>query len=420
MEISQQIISGEARVHNGDRFYKYVSTETMTTNEHDVRAEPNNKCLEDPAQVNQLCMALLNLAWRDELDKVRERIKAEFDRRVWGPGYLGFPKSFRYTFKKLIRRLGRAWSARGPPPHLRRSYLKLFQAIIAGDCETIEKLIKDRFSRFRAESTMPKFVQVTALFLAIGFSQLEPLRLLLKRGVDTNGKGPENCTILHRAVFRNILEIVRDVIGVMPNIDVKDDKGQTPLSANLDAKHREVLLLLSENKADPDQAGLDGIPILCQAAKDGLADNIQLLLELKASHSIKGKFGRAPLHEAADSGHLECVKVLIDAGADINAISDPGETGDAGQTPLDMAIRKKRHDIVQLLREKDPQKVEKEAERGRSVPPLHVVDPFPISDIIFVTVKEFSRRFARGPFPDFNDGFFGGWGNQTPFTTRGL
>ena len=58
-----------------------------------------------------------------------------------------------------------------------------------------------------------------------------------------------------------------------------------------------------------------------------------------------GRNATTPLHLAANNSHKEIVELLIVKGADVNA-KDGG-----GDTPLDEAIKRKRHpEIADLLR----------------------------------------------------------------------
>ena len=56
--------------------------------------------------------------------------------------------------------------------------------------------------------------------------------------------------------------------------------------------------------------------------------------------------GRSILFETARAGHIECVKILLSAGADINT-KDPYY----GDSPLDVAIRHGHTEVAQILKE---------------------------------------------------------------------
>jgi ankyrin repeat protein len=53
------------------------------------------------------------------------------------------------------------------------------------------------------------------------------------------------------------------------------------------------------------------------------------------------------LHEGAYNGHKEIVELLINSGADVNAVKTDG------MTPLDMATMNSHNEIVDLLRKHD-------------------------------------------------------------------
>jgi ankyrin repeat protein len=59
---------------------------------------------------------------------------------------------------------------------------------------------------------------------------------------------------------------------------------------------------------------------------------------------VKDKFGFTPLHDAAEEGQKEIVKLLITKGADVNAQKNNG------WTPLDLAISDKHPETADLLR----------------------------------------------------------------------
>ena len=60
--------------------------------------------------------------------------------------------------------------------------------------------------------------------------------------------------------------------------------------------------------------------------------------------NIANSDGVTPLHIAAEVGHEAGVVALMDAGADINAVTRHGHT------PLSFAMHEKRERIVELLK----------------------------------------------------------------------
>jgi ankyrin repeat protein len=62
------------------------------------------------------------------------------------------------------------------------------------------------------------------------------------------------------------------------------------------------------------------------------------------SVSFRYKTGYTPLHVAARRGHLDIARLLIDKGANVNALTD------SQWTPLRLAIAEGHSDVVNLLR----------------------------------------------------------------------
>lgn len=71
------------------------------------------------------------------------------------------------------------------------------------------------------------------------------------------------------------------------------------------------------------------------AAARGDIDSLKeiAVTDKRALHAKDGN-GWQPLHEAARGGHIEAVKLLVNNGADINAVTNNG----TGASPLNIAV----------------------------------------------------------------------------------
>jgi ankyrin repeat protein len=91
-----------------------------------------------------------------------------------------------------------------------------------------------------------------------------------------------------------------------------------------------------------------GRTALFRAARVGRLGNLKLLLERGANANAKDYIDEAPLGVAARYGHAECVSMLLEAGADIDAWHDPKKNA-VGESALCSAVRKRFADVVNVL-----------------------------------------------------------------------
>ena len=62
---------------------------------------------------------------------------------------------------------------------------------------------------------------------------------------------------------------------------------------------------------------------LHKAARDGDKDGLQDLLQQGLNINEKGAQGRTALHRALGGGHVDCVRFLIEKGADLAVAAAP-------------------------------------------------------------------------------------------------
>lgn len=100
---------------------------------------------------------------------------------------------------------------------------------------------------------------------------------------------------------------------------------------------------------------------LLTAAEHGDTETLKQLIKDGVSPNLRDRSRWTALMYAARNGHLECCKILLDAGADMDAI---GNEGNAAY----LAHYYKHYDILELfIHEKEKQQANKQTtkERGR-------------------------------------------------------
>jgi len=76
----------------------------------------------------------------------------------------------------------------------------------------------------------------------------------------------------------------------------------------------------------------------------GDVEEVKQYLTLGEDVNLRGLGNMTPLHRAAQNGGKEMVELLIENGADVNAMTDSGET------PLDWAINKRHVKLYPQIR----------------------------------------------------------------------
>ncbi|XP_073920586.1 cortactin-binding protein 2 isoform X3 [Castor canadensis] len=104
-------------------------------------------------------------------------------------------------------------------------------------------------------------------------------------------------------------------------------------------------MLLNEEGLDINYSCEDGHSALYSAAKNGHTDCVRLLLNAEAQVDAADKNGFTPLCAAAAQGHFECVELLVSYDANTN------HAAAGGQTPLFLACKNGNKECIKLLLE---------------------------------------------------------------------
>jgi catechol 2,3-dioxygenase-like lactoylglutathione lyase family enzyme len=131
------------------------------------------------------------------------------------------------------------------------------------------------------------------------------------------------------------------------HVDALSLDGQI-ITATVEGKTADLARLLAEH---PAKLALTGgrwnTPLLHLAAEAGHLDCVKLLLKRGIDVNLRDRLDRAtPLHWAASRGHLDVVKHLADAGADLDGEGDDHEIGVLGWATCFQHIQTKVADYL--------------------------------------------------------------------------
>lgn len=130
-------------------------------------------------------------------------------------------------------------------------------------------------------------------------------------------------TPLHIATERGFHAIVESLLAKGAAVDAKNYSGETPLHVAGQLGHLAIAETLLANKADVNAIDGKGETPLHYAASGRHVATVELLLRHKADVNVYGKSG-TPLLSAASVGAHEIAKLLLAAGADVNAQNEQG------------------------------------------------------------------------------------------------
>ncbi len=188
----------------------------------------------------------------------------------------------------------------------------IIEAALLGNIPVLIALIK-------AGDSLDADQMNAALWWAAGRGQNESIAVLLDGGADVDSRQAQGKTALMYAAMRGRAETVDTLLQHGATVDAVDERGKTAL-------------LWSQEALQGSQVGI-----------------VRTLLHFGASVDQESRTGWTPLIAAALCGATDCAQVLIEHGADVNAVNGIDEDGVGGCTALTYAIMNSRTALVDLL-----------------------------------------------------------------------
>ena len=177
----------------------------------------------------------------------------------------------------------------------------------------------------------PQLDQVTSLgetLLEIAADDASLVEMLLDAGADAESTNRSRQTVINIAVERQKVDVVSLLASRKVDIHHRDKYGWTPIhDATGSVPNAEIVRILLESGADLNDSLGDGRTPLHLAARR-YPETLRVLLEFHGALDLEKRNddGETPLLTLTSSSEIETVKLLVRAGANVNAQDSRGWT----------------------------------------------------------------------------------------------
>ena len=199
----------------------------------------------------------------------------------------------------------------------------MYVALDGGHAEVVSLLLEaggpaDLTIRYRQSRDSRSLLEIAA---AKGYADI--VRRLLEGGAPVDMRAPYQETALHGAALYGQLDVVRVLLEWGADVNAQDK--QTALHAAAIHGDEEVVRILLQAGASPDAlTSASRETPLYFAAANGHENVVSLLLETGVSVDFPERFSRNPMHAAVRARDSEIVRQLLEAGAAANLTDNKG------------------------------------------------------------------------------------------------
>uniref|UniRef100_A0ACD5W9N2 Uncharacterized protein n=1 Tax=Avena sativa TaxID=4498 RepID=A0ACD5W9N2_AVESA len=231
-----------------------------------------------------------------------------------------------FSFGLGVERYLRSALPYGGLPSKDSPQMAFFDAASEGDLPRMRELASGRDAEGKAWLADVCIAGGGPFQTAARLGKLDAVRCMVEElGFDVNAGSQEGITALDAATMDERMDVMRYLLDHGADPNKRANSGFVPLHCAARKGRDEAAQLLLSSGASVDIAFSDGTP-LHFAAACGTIGVMKVLLEHNADPNKLSEIGGTPLSEtlcAADKGLpetilLKCVKLLVEAGADVN------------------------------------------------------------------------------------------------------
>ncbi len=191
---------------------------------------------------------------------------------------------------------------------------------------------------------------ITPLIRAVESEDYKLAQSLIVAGADLNAQTSWGRTALTDAIVRHNEQLVKLLCDHGTDLKAKVSHWEKPIT-NIAAGYGTLRTLkaLIDYGADTSTCNKVGDTILHAAANRGQTEIVSFLIAADLAVDARTQSGYTPLMYASQHGSAATVKVLVDAGADVNALIVERDTGVSYSNAISAAAKHGHAEVVRML-----------------------------------------------------------------------
>ncbi|XP_067010313.2 ankyrin-3 [Anabrus simplex] len=276
----------------------------------------------------------------------------------------------------------------------------LVHSIHKGYIECVEVLLDHGASANMLGRMGKDDLDVAPLHLAAAKNDVEAIELLLRHNASINFKDCNSKSALSVALDNGYLDAVRIFLQWNAKVTPSERlilKKEKIIGENVSEQNRDYLVLSRdkiesmtfERLEDVNRRTASGETLLHEAVRKGFVNCVRVLLDTGADVRVPDRRNLTPLHKAAEYGFTDVLLVLLEAGGDVNCRTH------CGVTPLHLAAQYGHVECVSFLLD---QGVDVMTRDDNCVTALHLAVTSYSLDTIRLLKKRGACVFAQSSF----------------------